>query len=83
VLGDAFRATMIAHTEMARAMTRSTLSTYALNGITEWDLLTTGGACTVCLDIEARNPHPVADGGDTPPVHPLCRCAASPRPPTV
>jgi len=79
VLGDAFRATMIAHTEMARAMTDASLSTYALNGIRQWNLLTTGGACALCLAVEARNPHDVADKTDsTPPLHPLCRCAVSP-----
>lgn len=79
VLGDAFRATLIAHTEMARAMTQSTLSTYRLNGIRQWALLTTGGACQLCLDVEARNPHDVTDRTDQePPLHPLCRCAVSP-----
>lgn len=75
---DSARAVMIAHTETARAMTAATMRVYGLNGIEQWDLITTSGACQRCLDIEADNPHRVG-GGQTPPEHPLCRCAAAPR----
>jgi SPP1 gp7 family putative phage head morphogenesis protein len=80
-VGSASRAEMIAHTETARAMTLATLNAYAANGIEDWDLITTEGACQTCLDIEANNPHPVADASGQPPVHPRCRCAASPAGP--
>lgn len=73
------RAEMIAHTETARAMTAASMDVYQQSGIREWDLLPAAGACPTCLAVAAANPHPVSDQSDTPPVHPRCRCAASPH----
>jgi ADP-ribose pyrophosphatase YjhB (NUDIX family) len=73
------RAEIIAHTEVARAMTSASFSVYAANGVGEWDLITSAGACQVCLDAEAANPHLVSDQSDAPPLHPFCRCSSAPR----
>lgn len=72
------RAEMIAHTEGARAMTAASFEVYGLNGVTEWDLVTSAGACPICLQVEAANPHPQSDMSSAPPVHPRCRCSSSP-----
>lgn len=77
LLGDADRAEMIAHTETARAMTDAALHTYTLNGIREWDLVTSAGACQVCMDVAAANPH--TGDADAAPLHPRCRCAVAPH----
>jgi hypothetical protein len=73
------RAEIIAHTEVARAMTAASFDVYAANGVGEWDLITSAGACQVCLDAEAANPHPVSDRSDSPPIHPFCRCSSAPN----
>jgi hypothetical protein len=78
IVGDRSRAEMIAHTETARAATIATLDTYGANGVGEWDWVLSDGACPECEDQEADNPHPLADSGDQPPLHPRCRCAVSP-----
>lgn len=78
VVGNLARAEMIAHTETARAMTASSLDVYATNGIGQFDLITSSGACPQCEDAAAANPHPLADTADAAPLHPLCRCAVSP-----
>lgn len=79
IVASPSRAEMIAHTETARAQTAASFDIYRASGIGEWDLLTVAGACPVCMAVAAANPHPVADSSDAPPVHPRCRCAASPH----
>ena len=79
VVASPSRAEMIAHTETARAQSAASLDIYRQSGIAEWDLLPAAGACPVCLAVAAANPHPVTDASDSPPVHPRCRCAASPH----
>ena len=76
ILGDPTRAMTIAHTETARATTAASLDLYQANGITQWEWLTTSGACPYCLDRESSNPHDY--GEPAPPGHPLCRCAVAP-----
>jgi 8-oxo-dGTP pyrophosphatase MutT (NUDIX family) len=78
-VGSTRRAEMIAQTEIARAVTVSSLDTYARAGVDEWDLIVSDGACPTCLAIEAENPHPVDSLDNTVPVHPWCRCACAPR----
>jgi 8-oxo-dGTP pyrophosphatase MutT (NUDIX family) len=75
---DPMRADRIAHTETTRAVISATMDVYDVNGITEWDMIVSDGACPACLDVEAGNPHKL---GDTPrpPVHPFCRCSTSPN----
>ncbi|TIH34966.1 phage portal protein [Subtercola vilae] len=79
-LGDSLsgRAEMIAHTEGARAMTAASFEVYGLNGVTDWDLITSAGACPICLQVEAANPHSQSDTSNAPPLHPRCRCSSSP-----
>lgn len=79
ILHDADRASLIAVTEVNRAMTVATHRVYADNGVPEWNLLTAPGACPVCVAVEAANPHPLSDLTDQPPLHPRCRCALAPH----
>ena len=79
LVGSESRAELIAHTETARAMSQASMNLYQQVGVAEWDLITTAGACPICLDIAAANPHPV--GSDAPPEHPRCRCAPAPHTP--
>jgi 8-oxo-dGTP pyrophosphatase MutT (NUDIX family) len=83
LVGSSARADRIAHTESTRAVIDGTMSVYSASGVTQWDLITSAGACTICLSIEANNPHPVADYSSAPPVHPYCRCSAAPVVATV
>jgi SPP1 gp7 family putative phage head morphogenesis protein len=73
-----FRAERIAQTESARAVTAATLDTYQVNGIGEWTLVLSDGACDLCEEVADGGPYPATDSEDAPPVHPMCRCAASP-----
>ena len=74
--GNPVRAELVAVTETARAMTSASVDQYAADGFTQWDWMTTSGACPICVGQEALNPHTVGD--DQPPAHPRCRCATSP-----
>lgn len=78
-VASASRAEMIAHTETARAMSLATVGVYRQSGVAGWDLITSPGACPVCLGVAAANPHPVSDTADLSPLHPRCRCAPSPH----
>ena len=72
------RSKLIAVTEINRAMNRAALDTYVRDGLDEFNLLAEATACPICKAIEAANPHPISDIADAPPIHPRCRCAASP-----
>lgn len=76
-LGDPSRAEMIAHTEIARLATNSSLAVYRAYGATQWDWVVSAGACPFCLNEASKNPRNMGD--PTPPGHPRCRCAASPH----
>ena len=78
ILDDPARSELIAHTETARMLTNAAMDQYALFGVKQWDLVTSAGACPTCLSLEDQNPHDIGDGKQ-PPVHPRCRCAASPH----
>ncbi|MGE0399936.1 MAG: phage portal protein [Kofleriaceae bacterium] len=73
------RAERIAHTEVARAQTNASMLVYAMNGVTEYDLIVSDGACEECIDIAANGPYPLGDDTGRVPIHPYCRCADSPR----
>ena len=79
VVDDDARAWVIADTEVARSMVAASMDTYTANDVTQWDLVTSDGACEDCIDVESNNPHDVSDDEDQPPNHPVCRCAASPH----
>ncbi|MBT2537206.1 phage portal protein [Arthrobacter sp. ISL-69] len=79
ILGDPARAELIAHTETARMLNQSAMYQYEAAGVTQWDLITSSGACTAtCLPVKDANPHNIGEG-PTVPLHPRCRCAASPH----
>lgn len=73
---DPKRALRIAHDATTRALTRAALDGYTEAGISGFDWIASAGACTVCREREASNPHPLNEPG--PPAHPHCRCAAAP-----
>lgn len=82
LLTDEAWADTIAVTEMARAMTASSLSLYAEHGIAEKEFETAPDqrVCVRCISNEEQGAIPVNvpfDQGD-PPVHPSCRCAVVP-----
>lgn len=78
IIGDPKRAELIAHTESARMLNQSAMYQYKAAGVTQWDLVLSAGACPTCSEIAAANPHDVEDARQ-PPIHPRCRCAASPH----
>jgi len=76
------RATMIAHTETARAMIAASMATYRDNQVAGKAVITAEDerVCQFCAGNEAAGPIPLADAfpyGE-PPTHPLCRCAIVP-----
>lgn len=74
-----FNAERIAHTELARAVTSATLDVYQANGVAMFDVVLSDGACPECEDVADNGPYPATDTDDAPPIHPMCRCAASPH----
>lgn len=76
-LGDSKRAELIAHTETARMATLGSQAAYREAGVTQWNLVVSAGACPICLDIAANNPHRMGSRNE-PPIHPRCRCAMAP-----
>lgn len=72
------RAERIAHTETARAVTAATFDSYAVNGVEQWNLVLSDGACQLCADAQEAGPYEPGDTENSPPVHPYCRCATSP-----
>lgn len=76
IVGAGWRATMIAHTETARAITAGTLDSYAANGVGQWTWVLSEDPCEDCEDLASGGPYALTD--DAPPAHPYCRCAASP-----
>lgn len=71
------RATMIARTETARAVTASAFETYQEANIAEWIWMAAPNACPICLQNSIGGPYPIG-GGPYMPAHPQCRCAAGP-----
>ena len=76
------RATMIAHTETARAMTTAAMETYRANQVAGKAVITAEDerVCEFCASNESAGPIPLADSfpSGEPPTHPLCRCAIVP-----
>ncbi len=78
VIGDPKRADMIAQTESARMLTLASIAQYKADNLTQWDLVTSAGACPTCESIAMDNPHSIDDLDSIPPVHPRCRCSVAP-----
>lgn len=76
----AARSLLIANTEVARAMTQATLSTYDMNGVTSWSWLSEDDddTCKVCGDLNGKD-FDTAHDPDAPPAHPNCRCCVLPN----
>jgi SPP1 gp7 family putative phage head morphogenesis protein len=80
IVADPARASMIADTEYARAMTVTSLETYVSNNVAQLEWLAEGDACADCQDNADASPIAASDdwpNGDVP-VHPNCRCAIAP-----
>ena len=75
---DPARSRLIARTEVNRAMTQASIASYRQSGLSKFNLLTSPGACPICVAIADSNPHSLSDIVSQPPIHPACRCAASP-----
>jgi hypothetical protein len=82
LIDDPDRASLIANTETARAVSNASMDGYATAGIEQVDWLVSPGACQECLDYFTGSPYLL---GDAPaqPAHPGCRCSLSPRDPGV
>lgn len=76
IVDDPKRAYTIANTELARAISAASNATYLANGIRQWNWLLSPGACPLCQDKAAADPHDMGD--PYPPAHPHCRCSSSP-----
>lgn len=72
------RGDIIAHTETSRAVHAATFEAYDANGVEQWNIVLSDGACQDCQDVYDNGPYPAADQGDAPPVHPYCRCTTAP-----
>lgn len=83
VIKDSARASMIAVTEMSRALNTSTVDNYGTFGVemVEWLAIDTG-TCEICPANEAQGPIKLGDvfdsGDEAPPAHPNCRCTILP-----
>jgi SPP1 gp7 family putative phage head morphogenesis protein len=77
-VGSQFRAERIAYTETARAMSLASADVYQANGVGEYDLVLSDGACDECESVAEDGPYSVDDMDNYPPIHPFCRCAATP-----
>jgi len=78
---DGSRAEAIAHTELNRAMSASSLSTYLENGIPAKSWMV-WQPCPICAENAAAGVIPVdqsfPSGDKAPPAHPRCRCSIVP-----
>jgi len=72
------RAALISSTEVNRAMTHAAIALYKRSNIHFFNLVNVPGACAVCVEVAANNPHPVGDLSATSPLHPCCRCHCAP-----
>lgn len=75
VIGEEWRAKMIARTEVARAMAAADFEMFRLAGVAEWNWVDQPGACPVCVANADGSPYPMG-GGPSLPQHPRCRCVA-------
>ncbi|MFJ6085166.1 phage portal protein [Streptomyces sp. NPDC092369] len=84
LLSDPARAEMIATTELARAISAASVSTYRVNGIdlVEWITAVDERVCPLCFTNSEAGPTRLEaefpSGVYMPPAHPFCRCALSP-----
>ena len=78
------RAEMIARTETAFADVAGNMTAYRESGVVESkEWLVGDGCCELCQEMEGIGPIPLDenfpnDGGDGPPLHPMCRCTVIP-----
>lgn len=84
LLDDPRWARMVAITEVSRASSASSLSRYAANGVEakSWMTAADQRVCPECSENEQEGDIPIGsyfqDGTDSPPGHPICRCAIAP-----
>jgi len=82
VLDNPSNATMVAHTEMARAQTAASMLSYEQTGVREKAWLPAPDPCPLCEANAAEGAiplgQPFTSGDMAPPGHPRCRCAPMP-----
>jgi SPP1 gp7 family putative phage head morphogenesis protein len=84
LVGDADRAEVIAHTEIARAVSSAAMDRYKAAGVTQkqWLVAPDARVCQVCLNNQSAGPIALFDsfpgGVQTAPQHPVCRCSVAP-----
>ena len=84
LVGDADRAGVIAHTEIARAISSAAMDRYNRAGVTQKQWLTAPDerVCQICLDNEGAGAIPMDQdfpgGVPSSPQHPMCRCSVAP-----
>lgn len=79
-LADGSRASMVANTEVNRAMSSATLDTYRSASVQKVDWLLSLEPCELCEENADAGPIDIDDdwpNGD-PPVHPNCECSLAP-----
>lgn len=65
----------LARSEMAEAQVTGKLEMYTREGIEQYDWKRAGGACPICVDLEAGSPYTVGEGPrPMSSSHPNCRC---------
>lgn len=79
LLSNPERAHMIVLTELARAANSAAMWAYRLHGVERvtWVTAEDDHVCPACEAEEIRGPRPLGDG-ESPPLHPRCRCALVP-----
>jgi SPP1 gp7 family putative phage head morphogenesis protein len=80
MIGETGRASTIADTEYARAMTEASMSTYRELEVERKEFMAESDACPECQENEDAGTIPIDEefpNGDVP-VHPNCRCAIAP-----
>jgi len=76
LMNDPQRSMMITITESSRAYSAGLVDTFTSAGVEQFDWIAYSSACQECEDMEASNPHDMAD--ETPPLHPNCECDIEP-----
>ena len=71
-LGDAYRADLVANTEVARAQNEGQSQELQGMGFTRWTWMAYDGACEECM---GKNDIEFTWNDETPPAHPNCRCS--------
>ena len=75
-----YNAERLMRTELARVQTAAQERSYLDNGWTEFEFVSIGSACSVCLALDGKHfkVKNMAIAENAPPMHPNCRCSTAP-----